>query len=144
VATILPNRAQRHDAAGGRARRAHRLRLVSCGRLASATVTIHDGPNAGKSTASDGAGNYAFTGLSVGNGNVGVTAPSFLDDVRGIAINGSNTLNFTLRTAEPWSQRGTGATVFDKPAYVTRVRDRRLSRPHGEFRSPVQRELARE
>ena len=43
----------------------------------AATVTINDGPNAGRSVNTDGSGTYRFDGLTVGNANLGVIGPGY-------------------------------------------------------------------
>ena len=39
----------------------------------------------------------------------------------GLYIDGTNTLNFILRTTQPWSTRGGASAGFDMPIYITRV-----------------------
>ncbi len=94
---------------------------VGGAKLGGATVRIFDGVNAGKSTSTDGSGAYRFDGLTSGNGNLVATADGYDESRAGVVINGTNTLNFTLRTTVPWSRSGSGNTVFDMPTYITRV-----------------------
>ncbi len=64
-------------------------------KIDGATVRIADGPNAGR-TASCTDGAYQFDNLSVGNANVFATATGFLEQGKGVYINGANTLDFAL------------------------------------------------
>jgi hypothetical protein len=91
-------------------------------RLPGATVTIIDGPNGGRSTVTDGNGNYAFSGLTQGNANVSATASGYIARTFGVFINGTNTLSFSLQTIDPWSQNGSGDNVFNIPTYVSKVK----------------------
>jgi Carboxypeptidase regulatory-like domain len=90
-------------------------------KLAGATVHIDDGQNAGRQTTTDGNGNYRFDALMASNGNVTASADGYDHATTGTYINGTNTINFKLRTTVPWSQKGVGNTVFDMPTYITRV-----------------------
>lgn len=90
--------------------------------VSGATVSFLDGPNAGRSTTTSGSGSYSFSGIQGGNANLSATAPGFNEDRRGVTIAGQSTLSFTLERAAPFSRSGQGNDVFDKPAYVTRVR----------------------
>lgn len=93
-------------------------------RLAGATVTVLDPPNAGRSTTTNGSGEYRFDGLTSANANVSAVVAGYLETRAGVFINGTNTLNITLLRAEPWTMSGRGNTVFDMPTYVSRVRIR--------------------
>ena len=90
-------------------------------RLSGATVRINDSVNAGRVTTTNDDGEYRFDGLGVSNGNVGAVADGYDAMVKGIYIDGSKPLNFTLRTTAPWRQVGTGNAEFDMPGYITRV-----------------------
>jgi hypothetical protein len=91
-------------------------------RLSGATVTVLDPPNAGRTTTTNGAGEYRFDGLTSANANVSANAPGFAQNIAGVFINGTNTLNIVLRTADAWVEGGTGNHVFTIPSYFTRVR----------------------
>ena len=67
------------------------------------TVRILDGPDQGKTSASDAfTGGYRFEGLTAGNYNFSATGDGFLEDKRNInLVNGNNTQDFTLATAPP-------------------------------------------
>jgi len=93
-------------------------------RLASATVTILDGSNAGRSTTTNANGDYRFDSLSRSNGNVAARAGGHLDASRGLFIDGTTPLNFTLQAAPLFSASGQGNTVFDMPTYVRRLQIR--------------------
>jgi hypothetical protein len=90
-------------------------------KLSGATVRIADGVNAGKSTTTNDSGAYRFDGLTAGNGNVTAVADGYESVTTGIHIDGTQPLDFTLRSSAPWSQAGTGSAVFDVPAYIKRV-----------------------
>lgn len=90
--------------------------------VAGAVVSFLDGPNAGQSTTASASGAYSFTGISAGNANLSARANGYLEDRRGVTIAGATTLSFTLERAAPFTRSGQGNDVFDKPAYVTRVR----------------------
>lgn len=92
------------------------------GRIGGAAVRIVDGPNVGKSTTTTAGGDFRFEGLTQGSGNVVASASGYLDETQSVFINGTNTVAFTLPTAQPWSMSGQGNTVFDMPTYIRRVR----------------------
>lgn len=91
-------------------------------RLPGATVTIKDGQYAGRSTVTDSSGTYRFDSLTAANANLGAIATGYAETGKGVFINGTNTLSFTLVTVAPWTNSGSGNTVFDMPTYITRVR----------------------
>ena len=95
---------------------------VGGGGLSGATVRIRDSVNAGRSVITDSSGSYRLDNLTQADANVGASAPAYEESVKGVFINGTNTLNFTLRTIAPWSRSGQGDTVFDMPTYITRIR----------------------
>ena len=69
-------------------------------RIVGATVTVLDGPNAGDTAVTTAGGDYQFASLTTGNANFKATATGYDDDRRGVLVNGTNSLNFTL-TAVP-------------------------------------------
>lgn len=91
-------------------------------RLNGATIRILDGPNVGRTTTTANSGTYRFEDMIAGNANVSASASGWEEQRTGVNVDGTNTLNFTMRTIAPWSPSGTGNNVFDKPAWVTRVR----------------------
>lgn len=97
-------------------------------RLGGAVVTFLDGANAGKSTTTASDGTYRFDSVTRGDANVSARATGFEEGRGGLNVNGTDNLNFTLRTAQPWTRSGSSGTganvnnVFDMPTYITRVR----------------------
>jgi hypothetical protein len=91
-------------------------------RLTGATVVVLDGPNANRSVATNGNGEYRFEGLTTAGMNFAARAIGYEEARGGVIVDGTKTLNFTLRTAAPWSKTGVGLSVFDMPTYITRVR----------------------
>jgi hypothetical protein len=65
--------------------------------IASATLSIVDGPNAGKSTTTDASGNYNFTALQQSGFTVNATAAEFFSQSDGVTLTSDRTLNFLLR-----------------------------------------------
>ena len=90
--------------------------------IGGATVRITDGANAGRSTTTSSNGAYSITGLTPSNANVFASAGCYNETGKGLFINGTNTLDFTLDPAPAWSRSGVGDTVFDMPSCVARVR----------------------
>jgi hypothetical protein len=88
--------------------------------VAGATVRVLDGPDAGRTAQADGSGNYRFDSLAFGGHNFVATANGYTEDRRGVDVNGTNALNFTLG-APLWTASGTGADVFQMPTFVRRV-----------------------
>jgi hypothetical protein len=78
-------------------------------RIPEATVTVLDGPNAGRSATTNTTGDYVLDGLTPGNANLSANATIYDEVRRGVLINGSNTLNFTFST--PACQTNNTATV---------------------------------
>lgn len=91
-------------------------------RLSGTTLRIGDGLNAGASTTTNNDGMYRFDDLAVSTGNVSAVADGYDSVITSIYIDGTQALNFTLRTSVPWSKAGTGNAVFYMPTYITRVR----------------------
>jgi hypothetical protein len=77
--------------------------------IAETTITVLDGPNAGRTAATNRTGDYVLDGLTPGNANLSANATIY-DEVRlGVFVNGSNTLNFTFSI--PSCQTNNTATV---------------------------------
>jgi hypothetical protein len=94
-------------------------------RLNGATVRILDGLNAGRVATTANGGQFRFDDLQPSNGNVSATGGTgWAEQILGTYIDGTNTLNFTIRTTNPWSRTGNGNTVFDMPAWVSRTQIR--------------------
>lgn len=90
--------------------------------IPSASVTILDGPNAGRSTQTDAAGAYGFSALTSAGFNVSISASGFLSVTRGVNLASNTTLSVSLLPSQLFTQTGVGDNVFTIPAYVTRVR----------------------
>lgn len=69
---------------------------TTAGPVASATVKILDGANAGTTTTTNSTGQYTFTNLIRGNANLSATATIYDEVILGVFIDGTNTLNFTF------------------------------------------------
>jgi hypothetical protein len=64
--------------------------------VANAVVTIHDGPNQGKTATTNSNGEYQFDGLTQGNSNLSAKVDPYVEVWRGVNINGTNTLDFVF------------------------------------------------
>lgn len=85
-------------------------------RLSGIILKIIDGLNAGR-TATSANGDYRFDNLSVGNANLSASGSGLSPTIKGLFINGANTLDFTLGRASaqppPSSRRRLGAICND-------------------------------
>jgi hypothetical protein len=90
--------------------------------IAGATVRVLDGLNAGATATTDAGGLYRFTSLPRANANFSATAVNHLEDRRGVNVDGSNALDFTLEPTPLFTRSGGGNDRFDLPATVTQVR----------------------
>ena len=80
-----------------------------------ATVSIGDGPNAGKSSRTDGSGNYNFTDLQPSGFTVNVSANNYVSQSKGVTLTSNQTLSFQLTrqpTTPPPSPPPPGAVVI--------------------------------
>lgn len=84
-------------------------------------MRITDGANAGRTATTTSNGSYSFSGLTAANANVFVNAGCYNETGKGVYINGTTALDFTLDGAPAWSKSGVGDTVFDMPTCVSRV-----------------------
>lgn len=66
-------------------------------RIPGVTITILDGPNAGRTTGTTATGDYQFDGLTRGTGNVSATHVFYNETRAGAAIDGTSALNFTMQ-----------------------------------------------
>jgi Carboxypeptidase regulatory-like domain len=64
--------------------------------IAGATVRIADGPNVGKSAATDGSGNYSLTGLQPSGFTVSVSATNYVSQATGVTLTSNQALSFRL------------------------------------------------
>ena len=94
-------------------------------RIGNAVVTILDGPAAGRTAITDGAGAYRFENVPFGGMSLSAVLAPFAEDRNGVTHNGTATLDFNL-TAPVFTVTGTGDTVFDKPFWVSRIQIRGL------------------
>ena len=65
-------------------------------RIVGATITVLDGVNVGETAVTNANGDYRFAELASGNVNFKATATGYDEDRRGILVNGTDSLNFTL------------------------------------------------
>lgn len=90
--------------------------------VVGATVRVLDGLSAGTTVTTDANGQYRFERLPRTNANFSVTAVNYIENRRGVSVDGSNTLDFTLDPTPLFVRSGTGSETFDLPGTVTRVR----------------------
>ena len=64
--------------------------------ISGATVSIADGPNAGKSSTTDASGNYTLTGLQQSGFTVNVSASNYVPQSKSVTLTFSQTLSFQL------------------------------------------------
>src|SRR5262249_4009863 len=69
--------------------------------IVGATLSIADGPNAGKSAMSDASGNYTFTGLQQSGFTVTASARTYLSQSKSVTLTANQTLDFTLQSTPP-------------------------------------------
>jgi Carboxypeptidase regulatory-like domain len=85
--------------------------------IPGATVTIVDGPNAGKSATTDGSGNYNLTGLQPSGFTVNVSANNYVSQSSGVTLTSNQTLSFRLNratsTVQPMAFELTGTATDD-------------------------------
>jgi len=89
--------------------------------IAGATVLVLDGLSSGTTVTSDANGQYRFERLPRANTNLSATAVNYIEDRRGVHINGSDVLNFTLDPTPLFTRSGTGNDTFTLPETVTRM-----------------------
>src|SRR5262245_36091295 len=65
--------------------------------ISGATVSIVDGPNAGKSTTTDTSGTYSLTGLQQSGFTVNLSAANYISQSLGVMLTSNQTLNSSLR-----------------------------------------------
>lgn len=90
--------------------------------IPSASVTILDGPNAGRSVQTDANGAYTLPGLASAGFNVSIAGSGFITVTRGVNLASNVTLSVALLPSALFTQSGVGDNVFTLPGYVTRVR----------------------
>ena len=65
-------------------------------RLGGVTLTILDGPDAGKTAGTNSNGEYRFDSLTASNANLKAIATFYAEARSGVYVDGTNTLDFTL------------------------------------------------
>jgi hypothetical protein len=75
------------------------VRSSSGDRISGATITVLDGPDKDKTATTNANGDYSFSSLAAGDTNFAASATGYTENRRGVAVNGTNTLNFTLTLA---------------------------------------------
>ncbi len=99
---------------------------VASNKVPGATLTIADGANAGKTTVSDGSGNYRMTGVMPGGFTMTISSTAeYVGKAFSVAMPSADTVvNFRLDPVPPpiFTRSGVGNMVFDMPTYVSRVR----------------------
>lgn len=80
--------------------------------IPGATVSIVDGPNAGKSARTDGSGNYGFTDLQQSGFTVTASASSYVSQSKGVTLTSNQTLSFQLTRQSTTPPPPAGATVI--------------------------------
>jgi Carboxypeptidase regulatory-like domain len=69
--------------------------------IAGATVTIGDGPNAGRSATTDGAGSFSITGLQSSGFTVTVAAAGYVTATKGVGLISNQTITVQLAPTIP-------------------------------------------
>ena len=91
------------------------------GTVSGVSIRVLDGASTGRTATSGTGGVYRFDDITPGNTNFAASATGWGEDRRGVFVDGTNTLNFTL-TPPLFSRSGTGNNVIDLPTYVRRLR----------------------
>lgn len=89
--------------------------------VSGATVTVVDGPNAGRSAVADGDGAYRVTGLQSSGFTARARAQFFTEHAQGVTLTADRVADFALAPIPLFSRAGVGDTVFDMPLHVERV-----------------------
>lgn len=99
-----------------------RVSSAAGGAITGASLSIADGPNTGKATSSNSAGDYAFQALTASGFTLSVSAGGFLPKAGPIALSANLVQNIALIPAQIFQLNGSGNQVFDVPTYITRLR----------------------
>src|SRR5258708_4573200 len=72
--------------------------------IRGATVSVVDGPSAGKSATADASGSYSFAGLQQSGFTVSASANGYVSASQGVTLTSTQTLSFQLTPVPtPWS-----------------------------------------
>jgi hypothetical protein len=69
--------------------------------LSGATVSVADGPNAGKSALTDSSGNYTLAGLQQSSFTLNASASNYVSQSKAVTLASSQTLSFQLGRSTP-------------------------------------------
>ena len=75
--------------------------MATSASIAGATVSIIDGPNAGRSATTDMSGNYSFNALQQSGFTVNASAADYIVQSQSVTLTSNHTLNFRLRPQPP-------------------------------------------
>ena len=90
--------------------------------ISGASVTVIDGPNAGRSGTTNGSGRYTISGLQPGGFTARARAQYYNEASKPVTLTSDQGLNFSLAPIPPFSKSGIGNASFDMPTSVARVR----------------------
>jgi len=77
------------------------VRSASGDPIRGATISVLDGPNAGRSATTNSEGLYRFEDMQEASSNFSATASGFFEDRRGANVDGTADLDFVLRALAP-------------------------------------------
>jgi hypothetical protein len=89
--------------------------------VSGATVSVIDGPNAGKAATADGTGRYQIANLQPGGFTARARAQYYNEFAKPMTLTTNSTLDFVLAPIPLWKASGKGDSVFDMPTTVRRV-----------------------
>lgn len=87
---------------------AGRVSAAGGGPIAGAEVMFVDGPHLGRSTLTDGTGEYRFENVTRGNANLSARAQGYAEVRAPVFVDGTNRLDFTLERSGPLTEFGPG------------------------------------
>jgi hypothetical protein len=94
-------------------------------KVSNAALSITDGANAGRSTTTDGAGNYRFTALTPGTFTISLTGAGYISTTQSVTLGNADKVQNLFMDPVPlpiFTRSGTGANVLNIPTTVTRIR----------------------
>ena len=92
------------------------------GPLNGATVTVLDGPNAGKNATTASTGLYMIKGLAPAGFTVRVDAMNFVSEARPVALSNDVVLDVAMLPTAMYGRSGVGNVTLTLPTYVTKLR----------------------